>query len=480
MRKLKKILPCVFCLMILFCGFGGRARAAFEPPFDVNAEEVYMVNLDTGVVVYAKNETVPRAPASLTKLMTSLLLMENVQDLEGTQVTAPTYVFNELYGINSSTADIRPRETVTAKTLLYAMMLPSANEAASITADYLGGGNLDNFFYTMNARAKQLGCVNTNFTNAHGLWGMEYDHYSCAYDMYLIAKACYDTPGFMEVASSEKYDMPFTNYHSTPEFASYPDAAYIIYSTNYLQRSTSAIYRSDVHGLKTGSTPEAGYNLVSTATQDGETYMLVVMGTPYEKDENGYGLAFSVTSQLYDWAFDNFSVAPALDLSRPLQEVPVKYSSTNDTVLLYPEEPFTTLLPNEADESVLQLEYILPEAVAAPIEKGDVIGAVRLSLAGEELGTVALVSQTDIERSELLYNMARLKAFVGSLYFRTVVVLLVLLVLGYIILMRSLVRRQRLRPEDSTDITPTPQRVQITRKGDVTVRRGRGDRRTRR
>ena len=112
------------------------------------------------------------------------------------------------------------------------------------------------------------------------------------------------------------------------------------------------------------------------------------MGTPYERDEYGYGLAFSVSAQLYDWAFDNFSVAPALDVDKPLQEVAVKYSDKVDTMLLYPEEPFATLLPNEADETALQKTFILPESVAAPIHEGDVIGAVRLSLAGEELGTV--------------------------------------------------------------------------------------------
>ncbi len=459
MRKLqKKILLCFLVLAGLSCLFAGSASAAFTPPFDVNAEEVYMVNLDTGVVVYAKNETTPRAPASLTKMMTSLLLLENVSDLDGTQVTAPGYVFDELYGLGGSTADIRPYETVTARTLLYAMLLPSANEAANITADYLGNGNLENFYYTMNARAKQLGCVNTNFTNAHGLFGMENDHYSCAYDMYLIGKACYETPGFMEAASSERYDMPFTNYHSTPEYASYPDAAYIIYTTNALQRPSSPLYRSDVHGLKTGSTPEAGYNLVSSATKNGETYLLVVMGTPYEKDEYGYGLAFSVSSQLYDWAFDNFSVSPALDTTQPLQEVSVKYGASADTVLLYPEESFTTLLPDEADETVLQKTYLLPDSVAAPIHEGDVIGAVRLSLAGEELGTVALVSHSNIERSELLYTVAQIKGFVSSLYFRTVVVLLAVLIVGYALAMRRLQRRHRMRTTRESTAEEEPPR----------------------
>ncbi len=439
-KKLSAVLLCIaaFCAL-----FSVSAAAAFEPPFDVNAAEIYMVNLDTDTVVYAKNETVPRAPASLTKMMTSLLLLENCTDLEGTQITAPAYIYDELYGMNASTADIRPYETVTAKTLLYAMLLPSANEAASITADYLGAGNLENFFYAMNARAKELGCVATNFTNAHGLFGMDQSHYSCAYDMYLIGRACYDTPGFMEVASSESYEMPFTNYHSTPEFASRPDVAYIIYSTNYLQRTSSSIYRSDVHGLKTGSTDEAGYNLVSTATQNGETYMLVVMGTPYEKDEMGYGLAFSVTSQLYDWAFDNFEVRSTLDTQAPLQEVKVKFGEGADTVLLYPEDSFTTLLPSEADESVLQKEYILPESVTAPIEEGDVIGAVRLSLAGEQLGTVALVSHDNISRSSLLYTIDQVKTFLCSLYFRTVAILFILLVIGYALLVRRLDKKRR-------------------------------------
>ena len=438
-------------LLVLSCLLAPGASAALTPPFDVNAEEVYMVNLDTGVVVCAKNETTPRAPASLTKIMTSLLLMENVPDLEHTMVQAPGYIYDELYGQGGSTADIRPYETVTAKTLLYAMLLPSSNEAASITADYIGNGSLENFYYIMNARARQLGCVATQFTNPHGLFGMENGHYSCAYDMYLIARACYETPGFMEVASSEKYDMPFTDYHTTPEYESYPNAAYIIYSTNYLQCTSSSIYRSDVHGIKTGSTPEAGYNLVSTATQNGETYLLVVMGTPYEKDENGYGLAFSVSSQLYDWAFDNFRVSTAMDTEKPLQELSVKYGEGADSVLLYPEEPFSTLMPTEADESVLQKTFLLPDSVAAPVKEGDVLGAVKLSLAGEELGTVALVAHEDIPRSELLYRAAQVRAFFESLYFRTVLVLLALLVVGYLLLLHRLQKKEKLRSDSYVD-----------------------------
>lgn len=458
-RQLKKFILCLACCCTLLAALPltPPAEAAFAPPFEVNAEAVYMVNLDTGRVVYAKNELEARAPASLTKMMTSLLLMENVADLPGTQITAPGYIYDEFVPFhgNISTADIRPYETVTAETLLYAMLLPSANEAASIVADYLGGGNLDNFFYTMNARAKQLGCVNTNFTNAHGLFGMDQNHYSCAYDMYLIAKACYDTPGFMEVACTPTYALPTTNKHPSPANPSYPADVYeYIRTTNAFQRAGSAHYRSEVHGIKTGSTDEAGYNLVSTATRNGITYMLVVMGTPYEKDEHGWGLAFSVSAQLYDWAFDNFSVAPALDVNTPIREVSVKYADASDTVLLYPEEPFATLLPNEADESVLQLDFLLPDSVAAPIHVGDVIGAVKISLAGEELGTVGLVSHSEVERSEILYRLEQARRFVSSLYFRTVVALLAILVIGYIIALRALERKHRAAAQNTARMMP--------------------------
>ena len=161
----KKITAFLAACLLLCCLCPAQpAQAAFTPPFEVNADAVYMVNLDTGRVVYEKNATKARPPASLTKMMTSLLLMENCADLEGTEITAPGYLYDEFVGLKVSNADIWPWETVTAKTLLYAMLLPSGNEAASITADYLGGGNLENFFFTMNARAKQLGCVNTNFT----------------------------------------------------------------------------------------------------------------------------------------------------------------------------------------------------------------------------------------------------------------------------------------------------------------------------
>ncbi|MDD3429987.1 MAG: D-alanyl-D-alanine carboxypeptidase [Oscillospiraceae bacterium] len=423
MKKFVSMLLCTALLIGFVTALPAQA-AVFSPSFDVNAESVYMVNLDTGFVVYEKNADVQRAPASLTKMMTALLFIEAIgaENLSTTEITAPGYIYDELYNTGSSSADVRPYETLSAQDVLYGMLLPSGNECASIAADYVANGSMENFFYMMNARARALGCKNTNFTSAHGLFGLEANHYSTAYDMYLIGKACYENETFMQVATTQSYTRPANNKHAEEV---------TVRNTNYMQSRTSGVYRSYIRGLKTGSTPEAGYNLVTSASQDGENYLLVVMGTPYEKDENGYGLAFGVSAQLYDWAFDNFNVSPALDVEKPCAELKIKYSTEADTVMVYPKESFMTLLPSDSDETVLQKTYNVPEYVTAPVKKGDTMGYITLTLSGETIGYVELICGSDVERNQVLYITSKILEFLNSTYFKIVFALVVIVVIIY-------------------------------------------------
>ena len=161
---MKKVLSILLILLVVGTGAPRAAAAGYELPegMTITAAEVYVINLDTGQVVYEKDADTPRSVASLTKLMTALLLMENVPDLENTMITAERLLYvGDLIAPGSSTADIRPGEQVSALNMLYAMMLPSANEAAEAVGYYLSGGNLENFYALMNARAQELGCTNT-------------------------------------------------------------------------------------------------------------------------------------------------------------------------------------------------------------------------------------------------------------------------------------------------------------------------------
>ena len=195
MKKCAAGLAALFLIVIFL---SPRAFAAgYELPegTSITAQSAYFVNLDTGIVVFEQNADEQRSVASLTKLMTALLLMENVSDLENTKITAERSLYvPPITNPDSSTADIWPGETVSALNMLYAMMLPSANEAAEAVGYYLGNGNLNNFYALMNARAAALGCTNTNFTSTNGLVEMDAGNYSSAHDLALIAQECWNLP----------------------------------------------------------------------------------------------------------------------------------------------------------------------------------------------------------------------------------------------------------------------------------------------
>ena len=167
----------------------GESDSLFDTAPALTAPAGYVVNLDTNIVVYEKNSETPLSAASLTKMMTTLLLLENYQDqLDSISLTAPSYIYDLIWeqSTNASTADIRRGETQSLRNLLYAMLLPSGNEAAYIVADYMGGGSIDNFVAMMNDEAKAVGCTGTTFVDPCGL---NPNNITTARDAYLILRA---------------------------------------------------------------------------------------------------------------------------------------------------------------------------------------------------------------------------------------------------------------------------------------------------
>ncbi len=433
LRKLGSIILAVLLLLPVFTlPAMARDEARYTLPFDVNAESYILVSLDTGEIVFEKNMNEQLIPASLTKLMTAYVVMKYVDDLDNTMVTAPNYIYDELYGLNSSTADIRQKEVLSVRNLLYALLLPSANEAAGILADYVGEGNMQNFYMMMNSEAQKLGCTNTHFTNPHGLFID--DHYTSAYDMYLIAKACYETPGFMDIVTTTTYQLPANVKHANP---------YYIQSTVRMQNRSSPYYRSYIRGMKTGSLPEIGHNYVAMCEKNDERYIIVVIGASKSVDPQR---AFVTTADIMDYYFANYSLRNANTSSYPVSEVPVKYSADADTVLLYADTEVNAILPNEADESSFQKVYHIPESIAAPVQKGQEIGSVDYYLAGRLIGTSVLTSHDDIERSTILFIVGKLSEMVHSLYFRTVMVVGALLIIAIAVsAYRSKKKAERMR-----------------------------------
>ena len=429
MKKFIRIISMTLCMLLCFSMVqlpAAAATARYELPFEVNARAYVLASLDTGEIIFEKNSNERYDPASLTKLLTAYTTYKYVEDFEGTKVTAPRYVYDELFGMNSSTADIRQGEILSVKDLMYAMLLPSANEAASILADYIGNGDITNFCMMMNNEARKLGCKNTNFTNAHGLFTD--NHYTSAYDMYLIAKACYNTPGFMDIVTTNTYYMPANIKHASE---------YPIQNTNKMQVRTSPYYRSYVKGMKTGTLDYN--NFVCVCQQNGENYIMVVLGADFSNNENRPAMV--TTAEIMDYFFDSYSLRSANTLTFPVTEVGLKYAKDTDTLLLYADNEVMSILPNDADESSFQKVYNLPEYVGAPINAGDVIGTVDYYLAGQKVGTSQLVSHDTIQRSTVMFLVGKFQEAYQSLYFRVVLAVTFVLFTIYLIYTYSQYRK---------------------------------------
>ncbi len=389
------------------------AAAGWEPPEGaVNAEAVVLYNVDTDTVVYEKNAHEERAAASLTKMMTGLLLAESGEDLSQT-FNIPEGLaaeFDRIQAENGSDADLKIGETVTLESLLYACLLPSGNDAASAIAYYLGNGDMQAFFDKMNARAAELGCENTNFTCAHGLYGLEYGNHSTAWDMFLIARAFRENDLLMEVVTQTGYWMPLTNLHTEAKSADAPaGAAYYVGTTNVMQLPDQALYRPYIRGIKTGFTDEAGRCFASSAESGGMTWLMVVMGAPIQLAEDGFNYAFHTTADLYDWALVNFWPVELPNTETPVASVPVKWCAESETVSLYAASTLTTL--QCADSTVEVVAEELPQTLEAPVEAGQAAGRAAVYVDGERVGTVELVTGSACRRSGWLYYKEQLAPF---------------------------------------------------------------------
>lgn len=394
------------------------AMQGYAPDFEPTAEAAYIVNLDTNIVVYQKNSDTQLTAASLTKMMTMLLMLKTYQDqLDTITVEMPRTIDDILYGTGASLADIRPGESVTLRNLLYGMELPSGNEAAYIVAFYMGG-TVENFVAMMNEEAKALGCTGTVFTDPCGL---DAGNITTARDAYLILRALIQYDAFVEAAGTASYWMPANTQHTEP---------YIILSTNKMLTQGTTYYRSYNQGGKTGSLNAGWQNFAGWHTQNGETYISVVLHSAADESVDPRP-ALTETGSLMDWVFDTFTIQSALDTTRPITERPIRYSTETDTVMLYPADDMMTLLPSDGGAALTEQTFSLPEYLTAPIEQGDVVGTVTLSINGEKLGTVDLIAGSTVSRNQVLYTLTKVGEFFSGTYFKVVVILTLIVVAVY-------------------------------------------------
>lgn len=411
----------------------GNAYDFIPEGVQLKSEAVYMENLDTENTIIDINSETQYHPASLTKIMTCVLVLDafkdDVESLKKTKASAGAEAFKELENTYASTAGIEPNEKLSYYDLLCALMIPSACEAANILAVNIGG-SIDGFVEMMNAKAGALGMKNTIYYNAHGLDLDGNNNVTTCRDQAILCKyAINNYPIFTEITSQQNYTL---------------SNGTTVVNTNVMLDETSDFYYGYVNGIKTGFYDEAGRCLASVATKNGYTYLIVSMKAPAQ-DKNGTDVMYNCQDhkKLYMWAFDNLSYNVFIEENEEITEATVSYGKGADFVTLKPANEVSKIWLNSVDINKVERKITVDDNIIAPIYKGDTLGKLELIYEGETIGTVNLVATSDLERATIKAEAAIASKFFSSKQFKIALVIIIMIVILYIIIFKAIINRKQ-------------------------------------
>ena len=390
-----------FCLLI---GTPGPTALALQEP-EISCPAAVVLNAADGEVFYAKNETARVQPADTAMVMTALLAVEAIEAGSASlyaEVTVPEEALEDLP--EDAAALLSAGETLTLEELLYLAMLPSAADACNAIACFLSG-SVEGFVAQMNLRAAELGCADTYFTNAHGLYdaGM----YTTAADMARIAMEAYQHETLMKICSSASASVSAEGLSS----------AGMIKNTNALLNGTgdygSSYLYENASGLKAGFNSTAGHTLLASAADPDSGIRLIAAVFGGARTEKGC-TSYMDAVKLLDWVFNYYSYQAVLDPNVSIASVDVHLGKDTDYVNLRPASAVTLLLPADYDRGAIDYDlrvYSLEEGktVTAPVVAGETLGEVSVLRNGQICGTVKLVAATSVDLSRGQYIASHLR-----------------------------------------------------------------------
>lgn len=422
MKKTKILL----LLLIISFALSIPALAVDDPV--VSAPAAILMNTDTGEVYFQTGADDQRAPASTTKIMTALLVIEAVENGQYSLDDSVSAYDDCQYGMDEDSSNanptIVPGEVLSVRDLLYCAMLSSANEACNILAEYTSG-SISEFVVRMNERAAELGCTGTHFNNPNGL--EDGSHYSTAHDMALIAQEAVSHDQFVALCSASTYTVGATNEADVRSLR----------NTNKLIDPDSSYYDATVYGVKTGFFTNAGGCLVAAIERDDIDLIAVILGAEIN-DEEGVDARYDDVTTLFAWLYENYSYQQVLSSTDSVINVPVALS-TKDTVAGRPDTSINVLLPNDFDIDSVEYEYIIyserdASPLVAPVSAGTVLGEVTVSAGGRVFGTVNIVATNTAELSKSVYLKNSIKAILQQPVIHKLLVILIIVVALYLIL----------------------------------------------
>ena len=347
-------------------------------PFDLDCASAVLMEAETGTVLYNKNGSEPLPPASVTKVMTLLLVMEAIDDGK-LALTDKLTVSEYAASMGGSQVYLEPGEEMTVEDLIKSVVISSANDAAVTLAEAVAGSETA-FINMMNERAASLGMSNTRFENATGLDDTAENHVTSALDIAIMSRALIAHPLILQ--------------YSSIWMDSIRDGAFGLTNTNRLIR-----FYSGATGLKTGSTSKAKFCISATACRDGMHLIAVIMGAPTRDIRN------EAAKKLLDHGFANYAVYR--DIGQRASDIKVMGGVEDACATAH--QGFSALL-SKGEASKVSKEIEIDEYVKAPVKAGDIVGKVRYSVDGKMIGSVDVVCIAEIEKIGFFKLLGRMLA----------------------------------------------------------------------
>ncbi len=391
MKRVTSVCLVFFIVLTLFMGtaladwpeYTGSVSSKFS---------VMLIDADSGTVLYKKNEDDRIAPASTTKIMTCILAIENSKMNDTVTISKKA-----AYSTVGSTLGIKVNEKIKMKDLLNGMMLKSGNDASVAVAEAISG-SVEDFAVLMNKKAKELGMDSTNFVTPNGL---DHDnHYTTASDMAKLSRYAMQNQTFRDMVNINEYKMPATNKQN----------ARTVKSTNWLLNPDKDYYYKYATGIKTGSTPDAGGCLVSSASKDGMNLICLVFGEKPSSNTKRWTLS----KNLFEWGFENFKTADVTVLLGDPFAAQIQGCAGDDAQgglleFKQPEEGavYVTLPKGDAQALIdgtdtLEIVPAYDKELTAPVNEGDILGTVSYmsKATGSEIYCCDLIASRDIHKAD--------------------------------------------------------------------------------
>jgi len=380
MSKTKPLTKFILILIAVLCfiGAGITKRVMFASALEVgtSAECMAVLEVSTGRVLYSKNMHRQRAPASTTKILTAIVVIENTADIDKKHKIPDSAV-----GVEGSSIYLERGEELSIRDLLYGLMLQSGNDCAESLA-IITAGSKEKFAVMMNEAAKRMGAVNSNFVTSHGLDAK--DHYSTAYDLAVISRHALLNPDFAEIVSTKKHSTEWKGR----------DYDRVILNKNKLLHTFDG-----ADGVKTGYTKKAGRTFVASATRNNMQVVCAVLNC---------GPMFEDSARLLKMAFNEFCLTELSKKGEKIADLTVSNSRTTSVGLSLKEFPSYPLCQNELEK--IQIKTNIPSLLVAPIKEGDTVGTAEFYLEDNLLYTIELVV---MQSADSLNLVDRLKDIAG-------------------------------------------------------------------